>query len=86
MTLIQDAEKKLLECAEEAVGKTMKAASRKWNAEVKPEVRLRIEYSASNEAYIELALRYLCSVRELQTTKSEVTRRIIAKFKNDLKA
>ncbi len=79
---LKKAEKKLLECAEEVVGKEMKAASKKWNVEVKPEVRAKMEYSASNELYVELSLRYLCNVKEMQAVKSEVTGRILAKFRN----
>ncbi len=78
--------KKLLECAEEVVGKEMKAASKKWNAEVKPEVRVKMDYLASNELYLELTLRYLCNVKEMQAVKSEMTKRILAKFRNELKA
>ncbi|MBI3037175.1 mechanosensitive ion channel family protein [Candidatus Woesearchaeota archaeon] len=74
-------EQKLLKCAEEVVGKEMKEASKKWKAEVKPEVRTRIEYTPSNELYIELVLRYLCDVKELQAARSEVTKRILSKFK-----
>ncbi|MBI2143494.1 mechanosensitive ion channel family protein [Candidatus Woesearchaeota archaeon] len=81
---VKKLEKRILECAEEAVGRTMKEASRKWNTEVKPEVRTKMEYSAANEAYIELALRFLCNVKELPATKSEVTKRIIAKFRNGM--
>ncbi|MBI2176603.1 mechanosensitive ion channel family protein [Candidatus Woesearchaeota archaeon] len=83
---LRKVEKKLLECAEEVIGKEMKAASKKWNAEVKPEVRARIEYLASNAPYVELALRYLCNVKELQSVKSEVTKKVLAKFRNEWKA
>lgn len=83
---LKKAGKKLLKCAEEVVGREMKVASKKWNAEVKPEVRVRIEYLSSNSPYVELVLRYLCNVKEIQTVRSEVTGRIIAKFKNELKA
>lgn len=82
---LKKAGKKLLECAEEVVGKEMRAASRKWNAKVRPEVRARIEYLSSNAPYVELALRYLCNVKEIQAVKSEVTARILAKFRNELK-
>lgn len=78
--------RKLLECAEEIVGKEMKSASKKWNAEVKPEVRVKMDYLASNEMYLELTLRYLCNVKEMQSVKSEITKEILAKFRDELKA
>ncbi len=81
---IRKIEQKLLDCAEEVVGKEMEEASKKWKAVVKPEVRTRIEYTPSNELYIELGLRYLCNVKELQVARSEVTKRILSKFKNGL--
>ncbi len=83
---IKKVEKKLLECAEDVVGKTMREASKKWNTDVKAEVRMKMDYLASNELYLELTLRYLCNVKELQTVKSEMTKRILAKFRNELKA
>lgn len=78
--------KKLLECAEEAVGREMKAASKKWNAKVKPEVRARMDYLPSNQLFIELTLRYLCNVKEMQAVKSEITKKILAKFRKEWKA
>lgn len=83
---LKKAGKKLLECAEEVVGREMQAASKKWNAEVRPEVRVKMDYLASNELYVELTLRYLCNAKEMQAVKSEVTTRILAKFRNELKA
>lgn len=83
---LRKVEKKLLECAGEVVGGEMKAASKKWNAEVKPEVRAKMDYLASNELYVELTLRYLCNVKEMQAVKSEVTKKVLAKFRNGLKA
>ncbi len=77
--------KTLLECAEEIVGKEMQAASKKWNAKVKPEVRARMDYLATNQMFIELTLRYLCNVKEMQAVKSEITKKILAKFRNWLK-
>lgn len=82
---IKSVEKRLLDCAEEVVGKEMKAASKKWKAEVRPETRVSLDYTPTTQPFVEIAVRYLCNSKNIQATKTEVTRKVIERFKKELK-
>ncbi len=84
---LSQVEKKLLDCVEAVVGKEMGAASKHWKTEVKPETRVAMDYSAGSplQSYLEITARYLCDTRATQDVKTQITKKIISKFKKELK-
>lgn len=77
--------KKLLECAEEVVGKEMKEAAKKWKADVKPEIRAAIEYTSTLQPFLEMSVRYLVNAKIVASTKTEITKKVLARFRKELK-
>lgn len=79
-----DVESRIKECVEAIVGKEMKEAAQKWKADVKPETRTALEYNGL-VPYYEITVRYLSNAKTLTSTKTQITKQVISKFKKELK-
>ncbi len=78
-------EARMAECAKEVIGKEMQEAAKQWKVELKPEARTHLEY-INTQPYMELSIRYLCNAKAITTTKTEITRKVIAALKKDMES
>src|SRR3989338_11340646 len=83
---IASVEKKLAQCASEVVGKEMREAAKSWKADVKPETRTLLEYTAGLKPHLEISVRYLANAKEVGPVKTEITKKIIEKFRKELQS
>ena len=81
---VKSVEKKLAECVNGVVGNEMKEASKKWKVEVKPEPRVALEYNSASRPHLEISMRYLANARMLRAIKTEITEKVIARFRKEL--